>query len=63
MEQFVDQAAAALIILIELGFVSLCAGIGLKLSEIIWPHLEPILKKYEPAVRERVHEFAKAIYW
>ncbi len=63
MEQFVDQAAVALVILIELGFICLCAGIGYKLAEIIWPHLQPLLKKYEPAMRQRIHDFAKAIYW
>ena len=63
MEQLMDQAGAALVILIELGFICLCAGIGLKLSEIVWPHLQPVLKKHEPAIRQRVHELAKAINW
>ena len=58
-----DQGAAFLVIVLAWGFIFANAMAGYKVAELLWPHLKPVLKKHEPAVRERVHAFAKAINW
>ena len=63
MEQLMDQGGAFMVIMFELVFLSLCSTAGYKVAELLWPHLKPVLKKNEPAIRQRVHEFAKAINW
>lgn len=47
-------------LVIEFAVMSAIAVILTKLYERI---VEPAIKKHEPAVRERVHEVAKAINW
>ena len=63
MEQLMDQGAAFMVIMFEIGFLCLCAAAGYKAADLLWPHLQPLLKKHEPALRQRIHELAKAINW